>query len=154
MIIRFILAQFSQPFLIFKYVASGLVAASVQVGTLAFLVEIAGFHHRGAVPIAFVTSAIVAFCFQKFWTFRDKSLEHSHFQAVLYLTLVLVAFLLNIFFMYIFVDVFHLWYIFAQIVTIGLVTIVTFLCNKNIVFKRGFIIPHVKGNTEIPTPEK
>ena len=141
--IRFILAQFSQPFLIAKYVISGLIAASVQVGTLAFLVEIVGMHHRGAVPIAFLVSAIVAFCFQKFWTFRDRSMEHSHFQAALYVTLVAIAFFLNMLFMYIFVDILHFWYIFAQVITIGLVTIVTFLCNKNIVFKRGFIVPHV-----------
>jgi hypothetical protein len=31
------------------------------------------------------------------------------------------------------------------VITIGLVTIVTFLCNKNIVFKRGFIIPSHEG---------
>jgi putative flippase GtrA len=147
--IRFIRAQFSQPFLIAKYLVSGLIAATVQVGTLAFLVEVMGFHHRVAVPIAFFVSAIVAFCFQKFWTFRDRSMEHSHFQAALYVTLVAVAFFLNMLFMYIFVDLLDLWYIFAQVVTIGLVTIVTFLCNKNIVFKRGFIVPHVTPKEDI-----
>ncbi|MFA6095714.1 MAG: GtrA family protein [Candidatus Paceibacterota bacterium] len=143
--IRFLIAQLSQPLLVARYVISGLIAASVQVGSLAFFVEKMGFHHTTAVPIAFIISAVVAFCFQKFWTFRDSSMEHTHFQAALYIALVFIALALNMALMYILVDIFLLWYIFAQVVTIGLVTIVTFLCNKNIVFRRGFIIPHATG---------
>ncbi len=141
--IDFLIRQFKEPKLIFKYVISGSIAATAQIGILAALVELKSLNHLVAVAIAFILSAFVAFGLQKFWTFRDSSMAHSHFQMGLYLALAAIALSLNIFFMYLFVDVLHMWYIFGQILTIGIVTSITFLCNKNIVFRRGFIIPHV-----------
>ncbi len=141
--IEFLIRQFKEPKLILKYIVSGSIAAGAQLGILVLLVEVYKFEELVAVPIAFTLSAFVAFGFQKFWTFRDSSFSHSHFQMGLYLILAGIALSLNIFFMFLFVKVFHFWYIFGQILTIGIVTTITFLCNKNIVFNRGFIIPHV-----------
>lgn len=133
--IRFLISQLEDPQLLAKYVVSGLVAAGIQVGTLALLVERGGLSHSAGVPIAFVIGAAVAFCLQKFWTFGHRDVQGIHFQALTYAVLVVVALLLNIALMYVFVDLMGLWYILAQVVTIALVTIVTFLSNKYLVFK-------------------
>ncbi|MDO8579722.1 MAG: GtrA family protein [bacterium] len=138
--IKLFFSQFSDVKMLIKYGISGGIAALVQIGTLIFLVEQVSMDHISAVALAFIISAFVAFTFQKFWTFRDHSLSRGHFQMVSYLTLVTLAFFLTMFFMYLFVEVFHIWYVLAQIVTIGLVTIVTFLTNKNIIFNRQSVI--------------
>jgi putative flippase GtrA len=126
--------------MLIKYGISGGIAASVQIGTLIFLVERIYMDHIPAVALAFIISAFVAFTFQKFWTFRDHSLSKGHFQIVSYLTLAGVAFFLTMFLMYLFVEIFHVWYVLAQVATIGLVTVVTFLTNKNIIFNRESVI--------------
>lgn len=122
--------------MVLKYGVSGSIAVLVQIGTLILSVEHFSINHIPAAAIAFITSAIVAFTFQKFWTFRDHSLSHSHFQMISYLILALLAFFLTMLFMYFFIEILHIWYVLAQIITIGLVTIVTFLTNKNIIFNR------------------
>ncbi len=133
--IKFFLSQLSDPWLLARYIVSGLTAAAIQLGSLALLVEKGILSHTAAVPVAFVLSAIVAFILQKFWTFGHRTIEGMHFQIGLYMVLLAVALLLNVILMYVFVDLAHMWYVLAQIVTIALVTIVTFLSNKYFVFK-------------------
>ena len=138
--LRFFIDQFKDYRLIVKYVVSGSIAALAQLGILAFLVERVHLWHIWAVVYAFFFSASVAFILQKFWTFRDASMDKAHFQMTSYLLLAAMALLLNVLLMYLFVDIFRLWYIFAQIITMGLVVIVVFLCNKYIIFNRESLI--------------
>lgn len=138
--IKLFFSQFSDVKMLVKYGISGGMAALVQVGTLVFLVERISMDHIPAAALAFIVSAFVAFTFQKFWTFRDHSLSRGHFQMISYLALAVVAFLLTMFLMYMFIEVLNVWYVLAQIVTIGLVTIITFLTNKNIIFNRRSVI--------------
>lgn len=138
--IKSFFSQFSNIKMLIKYGISGGMAVLVQLGTLIFLVERISMNHIFAAAIAFIVSAFVAFALQKFWTFRDNSLSRGHFQIISYLTLALVAFLLTIFLMYLFVDIFNIWYVLAQIITTGLVAIITFLTNKNIIFNRESVI--------------
>lgn len=145
--IKFLFSQLKEPWLVAKYIISGLIAAGVQVGSLAILVEKAHFGHIFAVPFAFALSAIVAFFLQKFWTFGHRSFDGVQSQAFLYVILIFVALLLNIALMYVFVDLLRIWYIAAQIITIALVTIITFLSNKYLVFKH--ISP--KATEDMPT---
>lgn len=138
--IEFIKSQLTDWRLIVKYVVSGSIAALTQILILAFLVEKLQMWHIKAVIIAFFISACVAFFLQKFWTFRDVSLDKAHFQMSSYLLLAFFALFSNILLMYFFVDILRIWYIFAQILTMGLVVIVVFLCNKYIIFNRKSVI--------------
>lgn len=138
--IKFVKSQFSDWQLLVKYIVSGSIAATTQILVLAFLVEFFNMWHIKAVIIAFFISSCVAFLLQKFWTFRDVSMDKAHFQMTSYLLLMLVALFLNVLLMYIFVDIMGLWYILAQLLTMGLVVIVVFLTNKYIIFNRESII--------------
>lgn len=136
-VFKFFLTHFKDLRVVAKYGISGSIAAASQIGVLAFLVEQINMQFIFAVIYAFIFSAFVAFTLQKFWTFRDRSLNHVHFQMMQYVALVLVAFTLNITLMYIFVGIFNIWYIFAQIITIGMVAVVTFLSNKIFIFNKS-----------------
>ena len=138
--IEFFKDQFKDWKLLAKYVISGSTAALVQLGILALLVEKFRLWHLHAVVYAFLISATVAFFLQKFWTFRDVSMDNAHFQMFSYLLLASVAFLMNIGLMYLFVDIMGWWYIFAQILTMGMVVVVVFLCNKYFIFNRKSVI--------------
>lgn len=101
-IFEFFVAQLRDYRLIAKYVISGSIAAVSQLGMLVFLVERFHLWHILAVVYAFLFSATIAFCLQKFWTFSDRSLSKAHFQAALYAILLSVALSLNVMFMYFF----------------------------------------------------
>lgn len=133
---KFLIAQFKDLRIVFKYGVSGCIAAGSQVGTLALLVEVVHIRYLPAVVWAFIFSAFVSFGFQKFWTFRDHSLHRVHFQVVQYVFLALAMLTLNVTFMYFFVDILHVWYILAQILTIGITAFVSFLCNKIFIFNK------------------
>ncbi len=133
---NFFVSQFKNPRLVIKYATSGGIAFIAQMGMLIFLVEYFQMWHIYAVLCAFVFAATIAFSLQKFWTFRDHSLDGAHFQMAMYVVLACVALSLNVLLMYIFVDILGIWYVISQIITIGLVAMVTFLCNKNIIFNR------------------
>jgi len=138
--IKFIKDQFSDWKMLAKYVMSGSTAALIQLCVLAFLVEVLHLWHLHAVIYAYLVSATFAFFMQKFWTFRDSSMNKAHFQMFSYLMLASVAFLMNIGLMYLFVDIFGLWYLFAQIITMGMVVVIVFLSNKYIIFNRESVI--------------
>ncbi|MCK5059867.1 MAG: GtrA family protein [Candidatus Pacebacteria bacterium] len=133
---RFLIDQFKDFRIVFKYGVSGCIAASTQLGILAFLVEKIHISYLVAVIWAFVCSALVSFSLQKFWTFRDNSLTRVHFQMIQYVFLAFAMLTLNVAFMYLFVDIIHLWYIFAQVITIGITAVISFLFNKLFIFRK------------------
>ncbi len=133
--LKFIVAQFHDHWLIVRYLISGSIAALSQLGMLVYLVEHVQVWHMWAVAYAFLFSALIAFAMHKFWTFGDYT-GKAHFQILPYLLLVAIAFAMNISLMYLFVDIFHVWYVMAQVVTMGMVATVTFLTNKNIIFNQ------------------
>lgn len=133
---KFLIDQFRDFRIVFKYGISGFIAASTQIGVLAFLVERVRLSYLTAVVWAFVCSALVSFSLQKFWTFRDHSLDRVHFQIIQYVFLALTMLTLNVAFMYFFVDVIHLWYIFAQVLTVGVTAITAFLYNRLYIFSK------------------
>lgn len=133
---HFLIDQFKDFRIVLKYGASGGVAAGSQVGMLALFVEVFHVTYLVGVVWAFIFSAFVSFVLQKFWTFRDLSLHRVHFQMIQYVFLALVMLSLNVAFMYFFVDILHIWYIVAQILTIGITASVSFLCNKIFIFSK------------------
>ncbi|MDP2705038.1 MAG: GtrA family protein [Patescibacteria group bacterium] len=138
---KFLIDQFRDFRVVFKYGVSGCIAAGSQVGMLALFVEVFGISYLVGVVWAFIFSAFVSFGFQKFWTFKDHSLHRVHFQMIQYVFLAGGMLALNVAFMYFFVDIVHIWYIVAQILTIGITAVVSFLFNKIFIFSREEVQP-------------
>ncbi len=138
---KFLIDQFRDFCVVFKYGLSGCVAAGSQLGALALLVEVVHLSYLMAVILAFVFSALVSFFLQKFLTFRDNSLSRVHFQMIQYVFLALAMLILNVSFMYFFVEIVRIWYILAQIITIFVTAVVSFLFNKLYIFNKQEITP-------------
>lgn len=132
----FVFNQFKDIRVVVKYGLSGSVAAVSQLAALAFLVERLRLWYIPASIMAYIFSATVSFGLQKFWTFRDHSLEGIHFQAFLFMTLAFSMLALNTALMYILVDIFHIWYFLSQVFAIGVTAFTSFMFNKTVIFNR------------------
>lgn len=128
---------FRGNFLYIKYAISGATAGLAQVATLYVLVEMFYVWYMYAVVAGFCAALVVGFLFQKFWTFSDKNFSTMHIQWFWYFMIALGSLSLNLVLMHFFVEVVKIWYLFAQVLTIGFVAILSFLLNKNITFKNN-----------------
>ena len=82
---------------------------------LSILTLIFGVFYITASIVAFVIAFFFSLTLQKFWTFKDKSLNGLHWQTGKYLATSLFGLGINTFFLYIFVDHFNFYVFWAQI---------------------------------------
>lgn len=120
-----------------KYVIAGGTAACVDVGMLYVAKEYFRFELIPAVSIAFFFGFCASFLFQKFWAFEDKSVDVVHKQVALYFLVAGTNFFLNIIFMFLLVEVVHIWYILAKIIVSGSIAFISFFIYKIFIFKKS-----------------
>ncbi|PIR84918.1 hypothetical protein COU16_00155 [Candidatus Kaiserbacteria bacterium CG10_big_fil_rev_8_21_14_0_10_47_16] len=118
-----------------RYLISGGIAATTNVGILFLLVHFGDLHYLPASVLAYLLAIVVSFTLQKFWTFQDKPTHDVHTQFSRYIIVVVMNLLLNTAIMYILVDTFSVWYILAQIVATALVAITGYFAYRHFVFK-------------------
>ena len=118
-----------------KYVISGGSAALTDIILLYFFTEIVDIWYLASSVLAFIAALVVSFMLQKFWTFRDASLDKVHSQFVLTTIVALANLGLNTLFMYILVDRVGLWYILAQLITGATLALGSFTAYRKIIFK-------------------
>ncbi len=119
----------------FRYLAAGGTAALVDFIFLYFFTDMAHLHYLWSSVLAFIAAFFVSFFLQKFWTFQDDSVEKVHSQVAVYLAVAVASLLLNTALMYLFVDVFRLWYMAAQFTASGLLACATFFVSRDFIFR-------------------
>jgi len=130
--------------LIVRFVLSGGISAAVNVGILSVLYYIFGVFYITASIVAFMVAFLFSMTLQKFWTFKDKSLNGLHWQTGKYLATSIFGLGINTFFLYIFVDHFNL-YVFVGQILAGLITgICTFFLSSDYVFHNKSSLFEVK----------
>lgn len=122
-----------------KYLISGGSAAVVNLTSLLLLVELLHVHYILGSILAFFLGFVASFVFQKFFTFGDTVMHMVHRQLILYLGIALGNLFLNTFLVYIFVDVFHVWYLLSQAIASILIAITSFVLYRKFVFTRSYI---------------
>ncbi|HEY4482775.1 MAG TPA: glycosyltransferase [Candidatus Paceibacterota bacterium] len=118
-----------------KYVISGGSAAFVDIFSLYVLTEWLGLWYLISAGLAFLVAFWVSFFMQKHWTFQDGSAQ-SRKQAVVYFGVALVNLGVNTLLMFFLVDLVHLWYVFAQMITGGLIAFSSFFIYRKFIFKK------------------
>lgn len=118
-----------------RYLISGGIAATTNVGILFLLVHFAHLHYLSASIAAYLLAVVVSFTLQKFWTFQDKPTHDIPSQFSRYSIVVVTNLLLNTLLMYLFVDTFGIWYIFAQIGATAIVAVAGYFGYRFFVFK-------------------
>ena len=120
-----------------RYLISGGTAAAVDLVVLYILTDIFKVHYLLSAIFAFLVAFLVSFVLQKFWTFQDRSTERMHAQAAVYFVVAAVNLVLNTLFLYVFVDIFHMWYIAAQVVASGLIACESFFVSRYLIFRQS-----------------
>lgn len=119
-----------------RYLVAGITGAGTQIGLLYILTDVLGFWYLYSSIISFVIAIVISFILQKLWTFGDKKVRTAHHQFGKYLVVAVCGICINTAFMYILVDIVHIWYILAQIITGAVIAIFNFLMYKFFVFKQ------------------
>lgn len=119
---------------LFKFGIIGVIAAMVNMLGVIFFVETFGVRPLIANIFAFSISLNVSYLGQRFWSFAATSASHRR-AIPKYFIVAIIGFGLNELLFSIFLHVFHLYYILALVIVIGLVAIFSFICNKLWVFR-------------------
>jgi len=117
-----------------RYVVSGGTAAVVNIGGLYLFTEYAHFHYLQSAVLAFLCAFCVSFTLQKFWTFRNASIESVHVQMGAYVMVSIANLLLNTTLLALFVEIFHVWYVVGAILSSGTLAVITFFVYRHLVF--------------------
>ena len=119
-----------------RYVISGGTAATVNLILLYVLTDYLAIWYLFSTMLAYVISFFVSFSLQKFWTFRDSRKDQINRQLVIYACIAGFGLGFNVLLMYFLVDIFHIWYMFSQIIVGFILAFCNFLFYKFFVFNQ------------------
>jgi putative flippase GtrA len=111
---------------------SGGISAVINLGLLYVFTDWVGLWYLWSAIIAFSFAILVSFTLQKFWTFRDTTLNKIPGQ---FGSIALFNLGLNTLMMYLFVDGLELHYLLAQVFAGGLIAVWSFFAYSRFVFK-------------------
>jgi putative flippase GtrA len=133
---------------LFRYAFSGGLATCIDITvyflSYHFLLKEANLHlsvftlspHVAAVLIAFVVSFPIGFLLQKYITFTNSTLR-GRVQLFRYLLIVAFCIILNIVFIKLFVEQFHLFPTIAKVITTFIVVTFSYFTQRNYSFKEA-----------------
>jgi putative flippase GtrA len=124
---------------ILRYIISGGTSASVNIALFSFFFFVFNLHYILSNIISFSVAFFVSLFLQKFWTFRDVSLDGIHVQGFYYLLNSLLGLGLNTTILFVSVDYFGVLPIIGVIIAGGLTALVTFQISSRYVFNNGKI---------------
>lgn len=115
-----------------RFVISGGTATLVNVLSLYIFTDLMGIYYVISAILSYITSFIVSFSMQKYWTFKENSSINLRSQAIYYFLVTLFNLGLNALFIYLLVQYASFHYLLAQIVISLLIAIESFFVYKYI----------------------
>ena len=122
-----------------KYIVSGVIGLSVNLGLYHALVEYAHMPYLFGSVIAIACSTAVGFLLQKFWTFEEDTLARVQAQFALYALVALVNIILNTLIVYVLTGQLGLYYLYAQAIGAAIVAVWSFFAY-NMIFKKSSVL--------------
>ena len=119
----------------FKFCLVGLTGTVVNLAVLYSLTEYLGMHYLLSAVFAFVIAATSNFFLNKTWTFREKAGEKVLKKYSQFFIVSLTALAVNLCFLWLFTDVFKIYYIISQMIAIAVSMIINFIGNKTWTFR-------------------
>lgn len=105
------------------FLVAGGIGVCVNVTILFIFTDVFKVWYIASTVVAFIFSFGVSFFLQKFFTFKDNSIDRIHHQAGSYVLIGLLNLCLNILLMYFFVEYVGFHHLFSQIVASALIAI-------------------------------
>lgn len=117
-----------------KFALVGASGVIVNLIALYALTEYAGLHYLLSATLAFLTAATTNYFLNKTWTFRERLGQTPLLKYLKFLTVSLVALLVNLAVLYALVEYLGIWYMTAAAVGIAVTLVVNFVGNKTWTF--------------------
>jgi dolichyl-phosphate beta-glucosyltransferase len=130
-----------KPFL--KYCVVGFLGTAIDVGSLYILVEFVRLPLLVATTASFLLAVTNNFLLNNFWTFKSKSKNYRKLYIKFFIVSCVGLLLTNLS-MFLQVELIGIWYVYAKLITSGLVLSWNFLGNKYWTFsikERTLVIP-------------
>ncbi len=122
-------ALFRQFFPFIKYCIVGVIGTSIDLFIVYLLVEFFGFNPIVAALFGFLFAVTNNFFLNKFWTFRVASTNYRKLWIKFFLVSS-TGLSITLLLMYLFWEIFGIYYLLAKLLTSGIVLIWNFLANK------------------------
>jgi len=116
-----------------RYAVVGATSMVIDFGILYILTDIFGVYYLTSATASFVVAAFYNYFLNRHWTFRSNGSRRK--QLPIFFAIAIIGVALNNGIMYIGVDQFGLWYIYAKIFATGIVTTWNFIGNKYLTFR-------------------
>ncbi len=130
-----------------RYGISGIIGGAIQVLFLFVWVTLLGLESTYLIGLGlgFIAALIVTFALQKYWAFRDREVGRMSRQLLSYSIVAISGLALNAALLagakmlsgFLSLDFFHGWYLIAQIVIIGIVSVFNFSMNFLFTFRHA-----------------
>jgi len=117
----------------FRYITVGGIASLFDIGLLYLLTDSFGVYYLISAAISFLAGVIVNYTLSRLWVFDRNRYSFVPEFSVFFL-IGMVGLGLNELILYVFVEFFSLWYIFAKIISVIVVFCWNFFLRKKILF--------------------
>jgi len=132
--IRFLSKPYIKQFIKFGIV--GAIGTLVNIFVLYTFTEIYNIYYIISEVFAFILAGLNNYILNKIWTFKEKIEEDTINKYVKFITISILALTVNISILYILVEFFYIWYIFAEVGAIFGAFFFNFFGNKTWTFKK------------------
>lgn len=119
-----------------KFALSGTTATLVDLFFLYLLHGLLGLGLIFSSSVAFLLAFVVSFYLQKFWTFRNPSVDRIQRQLFTYFVVATTNLLLNAVIVHTAVTKFQIFYLLAQLLSTIVLSVGSFLMNKFVIFEK------------------
>lgn len=119
---------------LFRYTFVGGLAFIVDFGTLYLLTEFINLHYLISAAAAFILGLLTNYFLSVKWVFSNRTIDSRGIEFLLFAVIGLIGLGLNELFLWIFTDLFSIYYLFSKIITAVFVYFWNFLARKYVLF--------------------
>jgi putative flippase GtrA len=119
-----------------RYTFVGGFAFLIDFGTLFMLTEYLDFHYLLSAGIAFTLGLVTNYLISIRWVFATRNFSNKKLEFIMFMVIGLVGLGLNELFIWIFTDLFAIYYLLSKILTTMLVYLWNFFARKMILFNK------------------
>jgi len=116
------------------YIICAGIATLIDLGLLFIFTEFFKIMYLFSATLSYVGGIAINYGLNRKITFKNKS-KKIFKQFMLFVFVAIIGLIFTLIFMSIFVEMFDIWYIFAKLITIGLVFIWSYNANNKLTFK-------------------
>lgn len=117
------------------YVLFAGIATVVDMGILYFLTKFAGLFYLLSATISYTLGIITNYSLNKKYNFENKDKRVIR-QFSIFVSIALIGLLLNNLILFLLVHFAHMWFMFAKVISIGLVMFWSFFGHKHVTFRK------------------